>query len=566
MKLYLLLIVVVLLPFTGRSQQNISVITTAWTAPVSGCDVGTSNFLLHATIKNNSGSATSFGNYIYIHFQVNGGPIAKDSIPTLGAGATWQFEFVNNPYDFSACDDTFNIVTWVSYINDPDLSNDTLSYQFINSCSIVPGNITGGTTVCQTGNSGTLYHGGYTNGWVQDWEYLNAISGGWVSASNPLIDSLNYFNVLYETYYRVIRTSAYCPNDTSTYDTIFVDSASIAGYTSGSSTVCTGANGGWIVSNGVYGILDDWEFNNSGTWVSMGASDSVQYSNLNQSTIYRYFVTNGVCPQDTSDTAYVAVDPLAFGGTLLQDDTLCSGPNSDTLFLTGSVGNVVDWYIDSTGTWAALGVTDTFLVISNMTTDSQFMVILESGVCPNDSSNAITMIIQSAPSITICADTAIILGDTAQLCASGGAAWVWLPGGTLSDSLSQNPQAWPTVATDYVYYAMSTNGCMNWDTLTVSILPPVPDQDSIIITNLITANGDGINDTWAITDVNLLPGTQVKVWNLYGQEVYTNDSYQNDWDGSYKGGKLPNGTYFYWVRLGVYDSEHKGTITIAGDE
>lgn len=567
MRIYLLLFAILLLPLKMFSQQDLEPIFLApWTYPQSGCDVGGTTDQIQMAVKNNTNSQTTFGVQIYLYYQVNGGAIVVDSIPTLSPLATWQFNFVNNTVDLSACDDTFNIVTWVSYANDPDNTNDTFAYQFINSCTITPGDITGGTTVCQTGNTGTLTHGNYINGWVLDWEFYDNNLGAWTALSNPNSDTYTYNNLLYETYYRVIRTSAYCPNDTSTLDTIFIDSASVAGFTSGGDTVCSGMNGGWVAANGFYGNIDDWEFNNSGTWVSMGAADSVQYTNLVQTTMYRYLVTNGVCPQDISDTTYLVVDPMANGGTLLDDDTLCSGPNSDTLILSGSVGTIVDWYIDSTGTWTSLGVTDTFLIVSNMTTTSQYMVILESGVCPNDSSNAITMVIQSAPSITMCADTAIIIGDTASICATGGAAWVWSPGLTLSDSLSQNPQAFPTVTTDYVYYAMSTNGCMNWDTLTVTVLPPVPPQDSIVITNLITANGDGINDTWAITDVNLLPGTQVKVWNVYGQEVYASEDYQNDWDGSYNGSRLPNGTYFYWLRLGVYDTEKKGTITIMGDE
>jgi gliding motility-associated-like protein len=567
MKLYLLLFTLLLTPFLGKSQQDLELLwLPSWTYPQSGCDIGGTNDQIRLAVRNSSGSNTAFGNQIYLHYQINGGPVVIDSIPTLGAGTVWSFDFVNNQEDLSACDDTFNIVTWVEFNMDPDLSNDTIAYQFINSCTIVPGDITGGTTVCQSGNTGTLYHGGYTNGWVQDWEYYNAISGGWASVPNPMLDTMNYTNVQYETYYRVVRTSAYCPNDTSTMDTIFVDSVSIAGTTSGSNTVCTGVNDGWIVANGVYGNLDDWEYDNGGGWTSMGAADSVQYTNLTQQTIYRYFVTNGVCPQDTSDTAFVAIDQLTIPGILLDDDTLCSGPNSDTLFLTGNNGMVLDWQIDSTGTWNSIGVTDTFLVISNMSTNSNFQVIVQNGVCPQDSSNQITMTIQSAPTIFVCPDTTIMEGDSAQLCATGGAAWVWSPGTTLNDSLLQNPMAGPIVQTDYIYYAMSTNGCMNWDTMTVFLVPPVPPQDSVMITNVITANGDGINDTWAITDVNLLIGTQVKIWNVYGQELYSNENYLNEWDGTYKGKDLPNGTYYYWVRLGVYNTEHKGTITILGDE
>lgn len=568
MKIYLVLFGLLLTSFFSSAQQDLEVINlSTWTYPQSGCDVGGVSDQIQLAVKNNSSTQTAFGVQIYLHYRIDGGATIIDSIPTLFGGATWQFNFVNNTVDLSACDDTVYVETWVSYANDPDNTNDTFAYEFINSCTIVPGDITGGTTVCQSGNSGTLTHGNYTNGWVQDWQFWDANVGTWTDLTNPMSDTYGFNNLLYETYYRVIRTSAYCPNDTSTYDSVFVDSVSIAGSTSGSTVVCTGTNDGWILANGLFGDIDDWQYYDGGVWTSLSTNaDSVQFMNLTQQTIYRYFVTNGVCPQDTSDTALVSVDQLTTAGTLLQDDTLCSGPNSDTLFLTGNNGLVLDWLIDSTGTWTSMGVTDTFMIISNMTTDSDFRVVVQNGVCPQDSSNSVMMVIQNAPIIVMCPDTTIMEGDSAQLCATGGAAWLWSPGETLDDSLSQTPMAGPIVQTDYVYYAMSTNGCMNWDTMTVFIVPPVPAEDSIMITNLITANGDGINDTWAITDVNLLVGTEVKIWNVYGQEIYQNDAYQNDWDGTFNGKPLPNGTYYYWVRLGVYNTEHKGTITIVGDE
>lgn len=566
MKKYLLFVILFCFSFGVKAQQDIQPLLGAWTGPQSGCDVGTAAYQIKMIAKNNTNSNTLLGNWIILSYQVNGGTIVKDSIPGLGNAAIWSFTFINNTYDFSACDDTFNIKTWVYYSLDPNHANDTLSYTFINSCTIVPGSITGGATVCQTGSSGTLHHVGYTNGWVADWQYNNAISGGWAPVPNPFVDTLNYLNTAYTTDYRVIRGSAYCPYDTSTLATIYVDSVSIAGLTSGSTSVCTGTNGGWIASNGVYGNIDDWEFNNGGGWTSMGATDSVQYTNLTSTLVYRYLVTNGVCPQDTSDTAGVFVSPLTIAGTLLQDDTLCTGPNSDTLFLVGNTGSVLDWEVDSGSGWTSLGVTDTFLILSNMTATSDYRVIVQSGVCPQGTTNSINMFVQNSPTITVGPDVTIYEGGSTQLSGTGGAAWVWSPGGTLSDSTLQAPWASPMVTTPYVYYAMSSNGCMNWDTTWVTVNPPAPAADSILITNLITANSDGINDTWNIRDIASLPGTAVKIWNLYGQEIYANEDYMNEWDGTYKGKQLPNGTYYYWVKLGVYDTEYKGTITLLGDE
>jgi gliding motility-associated-like protein len=39
----------------------------------------------------------------------------------------------------------------------------------------------------------------------------------------------------------------------------------------------------------------------------------------------------------------------------------------------------------------------------------------------------------------------------------------------------------------------------------------------------------------------------VTVFNRSGIIVYKNDNYQNDWDGTFKGKAIPDGTYYYSV-------------------
>jgi hypothetical protein len=40
----------------------------------------------------------------------------------------------------------------------------------------------------------------------------------------------------------------------------------------------------------------------------------------------------------------------------------------------------------------------------------------------------------------------------------------------------------------------------------------------------------------------------------------------NDWKGTYKGSRLPNGTYYYVVKQGGTGEEYKGTLTILGND
>lgn len=62
----------------------------------------------------------------------------------------------------------------------------------------------------------------------------------------------------------------------------------------------------------------------------------------------------------------------------------------------------------------------------------------------------------------------------------------------------------------------------------------------IEIPNIITANGDGVNDVFHIK--GLKPETaHLLIQNRWGNPVYVSDAYKNDWDGA----ALVEGTYFY---------------------
>ena len=63
--------------------------------------------------------------------------------------------------------------------------------------------------------------------------------------------------------------------------------------------------------------------------------------------------------------------------------------------------------------------------------------------------------------------------------------------------------------------------------------------------NLITPNSDGLNDSFIVPCTGLYPGSELIVFNRWGQEVYRNQDYRNDWYGTYKERPLPVGTYFY---------------------
>ncbi len=143
-----------------------------------------------------------------------------------------------------------------------------------------------------------------------------------------------------------------------------------------------------------------------------------------------------------------------------------------------------------------------------------------------------------------------------------------------------------TYAEEGTYYVNLTvfnfQGC---DTVydTTVLIKPV----DLLIPNVFTPNGDGVNDFFVITEAK--PGseggqggqksmaadgggyktvntfyksTELYIFNRWGRIVFKSTNYQNDWDG----GNLPDGVYFYVLKAYGEKSNDvfKGSVTIFG--
>ncbi len=85
---------------------------------------------------------------------------------------------------------------------------------------------------------------------------------------------------------------------------------------------------------------------------------------------------------------------------------------------------------------------------------------------------------------------------------------------------------------------------------------------NITISNVLTPNGDGINDFFEV----VIPGktnecTSISIFNRWGQEVFFSDKYSTRWDGRTPQGNLvPAGTYFYVIDIN--GATYKGSLTV----
>lgn len=86
------------------------------------------------------------------------------------------------------------------------------------------------------------------------------------------------------------------------------------------------------------------------------------------------------------------------------------------------------------------------------------------------------------------------------------------------------------------------------------------EEEELFIPNGVSADGDGFNDVWEIDGLRAYPDNSVKIYNRWGDEVFSAAPYQNDWQGQGKNGDVVEGTYFYVLDLGPGEETRTGYI------
>jgi gliding motility-associated-like protein len=81
------------------------------------------------------------------------------------------------------------------------------------------------------------------------------------------------------------------------------------------------------------------------------------------------------------------------------------------------------------------------------------------------------------------------------------------------------------------------------------------------ISNILTPNDDGQNDTWKVSDVSKIAGCDVNIYNRWGELVFETNDYNNQWAGTRNNEQLPDGVYFYSIKCSNSD-EYTGEINL----
>ncbi|MBO0591262.1 gliding motility-associated C-terminal domain-containing protein [Cellulophaga sp. E16_2] len=144
-------------------------------------------------------------------------------------------------------------------------------------------------------------------------------------------------------------------------------------------------------------------------------------------------------------------------------------------------------------------------------------------------------------------------GGSKTVTASGGTAYEWRD----SNNISISNSASITLNTEGTYTLIAyIESCVILKEVNVTY------KDTFKIPNVITVNGDGINDLWFIpnsysyqADVNVI------IYNDKGEEMYNVFEYQNNWPESSTSFTSQNMVFYYKIKKGS-DTIKQGTITV----
>lgn len=240
----------------------------------------------------------------------------------------------------------------------------------------------------------------------------------------------------------------------------------------------------------------------------------------------------------------------------------CLGLNTDTIIASNNPqGTVVVWLDQSLNVIA----TGSYFIPSftNIGQKNVYVVSYDPNTGCYSQPVILTVNVKNGTAVDAGENQTICYGHIALLEAKSNASEIlWQPGIGLSDSSAHRTQASPEKTTMYYAYAKSVDGCKGIDSVLVTIVN-TPECDLKIYSGF-TPNKDGSNDTWIIDGIRLYSDNNVKIFNRWGNSVFSvnnYDNHQNVWKGkNNEGNNLPSGTYYYIVDIG--NKQYKGWVEL----
>jgi gliding motility-associated-like protein len=415
-------------------------------------------------------------------------------------------------------------------------------------------------SLCE-GSSANLFASGAAN---YNWYYYQ--NGGLVPIATTSSITVVPPSVGTNTY--VVTGNALCPSSTSDQDTILVNvipTANLIVTPLLDVTKCL--NKSFIFNTGVGSTVPG----NSGapysySWTTLpgnapapGVNTSSSYTTSSNTTTTLVVTVSGVCSTTTSDTVIVKnfLDDLTVSIT----NSIVTCPNKAVTLNSLTTGGYPSYnYFWSVNSATVSNLSS--LVYNSPSSGGTYTVgltVIDSCGYEDFDTDVVmvlpnTLNVSILDSVTACGNTPYTLSAAAN----GGYpdyTYMWTYNSDIISSSANLSYTTPSTEGTYSIFVTASDSCgyQDTDVEVITVLPPC----MVIIPNVITPNGDVINDYFNIKNLEYHPNTSVIVFDRWGRKVYENPNYNNEW----KGEGVSDGTYFYIVDV-PEDKKYTGFLTI----
>jgi gliding motility-associated-like protein len=182
---------------------------------------------------------------------------------------------------------------------------------------------------------------------------------------------------------------------------------------------------------------------------------------------------------------------------------------------------------------------------------------------------SIAVTVLPLPTVDAGADAETLAGTSVQLrptVTGNVTSWTWTPADYLSCTTCPAPESKPLRPLTYTLSVRTADGCSASDTVSIKLLCS---GSRIFVPTVFTPNNDGKNDRFRIRAEGIRQVKSFRIYNRWGEEVFsrTNVSFDDAasaWDGKLRGVPVPEGSYVYFAELTCNDTvfQQKGTITV----
>ncbi len=270
-------------------------------------------------------------------------------------------------------------------------------------------------------------------------------------------------------------------------------------------------------------------------------------------TQYIVTATLGFCSEKDTILVYVNPAPVPDAGP---DGDICYG---QSFTLQGGGGSLYLWSPSKSLSSATIpnpvSTPNETINYSLSVTDSKGCVSLVS----DQVSIKVTppIVVQTFPS-----DTVVFAGDQFQLLATSAATdYIWDPPWGLDNAGVPDPLL--TVSSDMTFTvtASTSAGCKGEAEVTIKVYK----GPELYVPTGFTPNGDGKNDLLRPFPVGITKLNYFRVYNRWGQLLYSTTILREGWDGRYGGIDQPLGTYVWMAEGETRDGRRiskKGTVTL----